>query len=162
MKDHHQVPAGLEPVSYYTGAVEAFCEMVAGGLKPLALSAPLEPELASQVRVYVEQSIKKYDLVLYEEKDFPQTALSPRESVKGKIIFRLCCGGRNGCIRGTAPAARLARKDLIVSAGRSNPHFMHVPRIHHGADVRGRWNPWTQAHLSDRPRQLLWRRPGRR
>ena len=90
MKDHHQVPAGLEPVSYYTGAVEAFCEMVDGGLKPLALSAPLEPELASQVRVYVEQSIKKYDLVLYEEKDFPQTALTPRESVKGKIIFLLC------------------------------------------------------------------------
>ena len=90
MKDHHAVPPGLDPVSYYTGAIEAFCEMVAGGLKPLALSAPLEEPLASQVGVLARKSADKYGLILHEEKDFPSTGMTPTDSVKGKTIFLFC------------------------------------------------------------------------
>ena len=90
MSDHHDLPLGLEPVSYYTGAIEAFCEMVAGGLKSLALSAPLEEPLTSQVKVLAVKSAAKYGLVLYEEKEFPRTDLTPGDSVEGKTIFLFC------------------------------------------------------------------------
>ncbi|NLB27891.1 MAG: hypothetical protein GX819_02955 [Clostridiaceae bacterium] len=90
MRDHHELPPGLEPVSYYTRAIEAFCEMVAGGLKSLALSAPLEEPLASQVKILAAKSAAKYGLILYEEKEFPHTDLTPRDSVEGKTIFLFC------------------------------------------------------------------------
>ncbi|MFA5585702.1 MAG: hypothetical protein WDA02_04055 [Saccharofermentanales bacterium] len=88
--DHHDLPPGLDAVSYYSGAIEAFCELIAGGLKPMALSAPLDEPLAAQVGVLARRSAAKYGLHFLEEKNFPRTDLTPADSVKGKTIFIFC------------------------------------------------------------------------
>lgn len=90
MKDHHQPAAGLDPRSYFAGAIEVFCELTAAGLKELALSAPFEEPLLSQIRPLAQKSAEKYGLVLHEEQDFPQTRITPPESIRGKTIFLFC------------------------------------------------------------------------
>ncbi len=87
MRTHHDLPAGLDPVSYYMGAIEAFCEMIAGGLKAMALSAPLDPDLAAVIRDRARQSADKYGLLLAEEDHFPPSDLTPEESTRGKSLF---------------------------------------------------------------------------
>ena len=73
---------------------EVFCEMVSGGAKPIALSHPMNSASADALWDAFEAIAQRYDVSLYREDDFPQTALFPPSLTEGKTVILMYTGNR--------------------------------------------------------------------
>lgn len=75
---------------YHCGVMDAFCEIVAAGVKKLALSHPInsEEELCSLLP-YAKQLCRQYGIQYYEERELLITDLFPFRLNKGhyNILF---------------------------------------------------------------------------
>ena len=75
---------------YHCGVMDAFCEIVAAGLKKLALSHPInsEEELCSLLP-YAKQLCRQYGIQYYEDRELLITDLFPFRLNKGhyNILF---------------------------------------------------------------------------
>lgn len=78
---------GIDPVSFYLGMTEAFCEIVAGGIKPLALSTPFDPALRERFEPLSDRVAAKYGVATYTETDFPPTDMLPQSETDGKVVI---------------------------------------------------------------------------
>lgn len=73
---------------------EVFCEMVSSGAKPIALSHPMDSATADVLWDTFEALARKYEVAIYREDDFPQTALFPPALTKGKTVILIYNGNR--------------------------------------------------------------------
>lgn len=73
------------------GQVAAFSEMVAAGVKRIALSAPMESAQMEKFLPEAEKIAQEYGVSLYRERDFIQTDLFPATVAAGKelcVLYR--------------------------------------------------------------------------
>lgn len=77
----------MDSRSYQLGVIAAFSEVVALGVKKLALSSPLAPEEMAQLLPDAERIAEKNGALLYLEKDFCVTDLFPEEITEGKHVL---------------------------------------------------------------------------
>lgn len=75
------------------GSFEVYCEMVAKGAKPIALSDPIE-NLDSMTLKAFREVAEGFGVNLYQEKDFPVTALFDKAETSGKEVIVI--GQREG------------------------------------------------------------------
>lgn len=73
--------------SYNLGVIAAFSEIVAVGVKKLALSSPLPPEEMAQLLPEAERIAHENGVSLYLEKDFLTTDLFPEEITEGMHVL---------------------------------------------------------------------------
>jgi len=76
--------------SYNLGVIAAFSEIVAVGVKKLALSSPLSPEEMAQLLPEAERIAHEQGISLYLEKDFLTTDLFSEEITEGKHVLLIC------------------------------------------------------------------------
>lgn len=74
---------------FQLGIMEAFAEMVAAGVKPIALSEPLTTEEADALWEKANKIAVKYSVGVYRETDLVVTALFPEDIAQGKEVFYL-------------------------------------------------------------------------
>ena len=79
----------IDRPSYELGIIAAFAEVVALGVKDLALSSPLEPEVYEEIRQRADAIIQHNGIKWYPEKDFLQTDLFPQEMTWNKYVLFL-------------------------------------------------------------------------
>lgn len=77
----------MDSRSYQLGVIAAFSEVVAAGVKKLALSAPLTPEEMTQLLPDAERIAKENGASIYLEKDFLVTDLFPEDITTGKQVL---------------------------------------------------------------------------
>jgi hypothetical protein len=77
----------IDKRSYNLGVIGAFSEVVALGIKKLALSAPLSPEEVDELITDAERIARKNGVSIYLEKDFLTTDLFPEEITNGKYVL---------------------------------------------------------------------------
>lgn len=80
---------GFDEVSYQLGIIDAFCEMVAAGVKGLALSHPLAPEVFAALEKAAGAIAAGYGVENLVERDFVRTDFSPDSVVSGKVVILL-------------------------------------------------------------------------
>uniref|UniRef100_UPI0040486035 VOC family protein n=2 Tax=Roseivirga sp. TaxID=1964215 RepID=UPI0040486035 len=68
-------------------AFEVYCEMVANGAKPIALSQPLSVGEADEVQTDFEEISAANGLKIYREDDFPESSLFPKVATSEKSVF---------------------------------------------------------------------------
>ena len=74
----------IDPYSYHCGVMDSFCEIVAAGIKPMALSHPFaSPEERSEYREYVWKLADQYGVLLAEEDSLP----SQQRCVRRRMSF---------------------------------------------------------------------------
>jgi hypothetical protein len=73
--------------SYQLGVIAAFSEIVAVGVKKLALSAPLSPEEMTQLLPDAERIAAENGASVYLEEDFLITDLFPEDITKDKHVL---------------------------------------------------------------------------
>jgi len=73
--------------SYQLGVIAAFSEIVAAGVKKLALSAPLAPEEMAEILPEARRVAAENSALLYLEKDFCVTDLFPEDITAGKHVL---------------------------------------------------------------------------
>ncbi len=116
--------AGIYPridgPSYQLGIIDSFCEMVAAGVKRLALSHPLEKREYSELEAAVGVIAGRYGVSFKLEDAFPITDLSPPGSMAGKVVVLFFTDPRTQDeYERLAEAAReLARKGEYDAAAR--------------------------------------------
>lgn len=78
----------VDRYSFNLGVMDSFCEMVAAGVKTLALSHPFDSE---EEREYyaaeVEKLCEKYKIRCFRENMLPVTDLFPAEACKNRYLF---------------------------------------------------------------------------
>ncbi len=79
----------IDRPSYELGIIAAFAEVVALGVKDLALSSPLEPEVYEQIRERADEIIQHNSIKWYPEKDFLVTDLFAEEMTWNKYVMFL-------------------------------------------------------------------------
>ncbi len=80
----------IDPYSFNCGVIESFCEVVAAGVKPLAISHPFAtPEERDSYLPFVREMQKKYGIVFLPEDDLLVTDLFPVEACRGVSVFLL-------------------------------------------------------------------------
>ena len=79
----------FDSLSYFAGVTSAFAEIVAAGVKPLALSHPYSPAQADQMLSASQAIAAGYDVSLFVEDDLLVTPLFPAEVAVGKVVFLL-------------------------------------------------------------------------
>jgi hypothetical protein len=77
----------MDSRSYHLGVIAAFSEVVAMGVKKLALSAPLSPEEMAQLLPDAERIAKENGASIFLEKDFLVTDLFPKDITEGKHVL---------------------------------------------------------------------------
>lgn len=77
----------MDSRSYHLGVIAAFSEMVAVGVKKLALSSPLDPEEMALLLPDAARIAEKNGALLYLEKDFCVTDLFPEDISEGKHVL---------------------------------------------------------------------------
>lgn len=80
-------PREIDRRSYNLGVIAAFSEVVAVGVKKLALSSPLPPEEMAQLLPEAERIAHENGVSLYMEKDFLTTDLFPEEITEDKQVL---------------------------------------------------------------------------
>jgi hypothetical protein len=80
-------PWELDTQSYQLGAIAAFSEIVAAGIKKLALSSPLAPEDMARLFPEAEKIAEKNGALLWLEKDFLVTDLFSTDLTEGKQVL---------------------------------------------------------------------------
>lgn len=73
--------------SYNLGVIGAFSEVVAVGVKKLALSSPLPPQEMAQLLPEAERIARENGASIYLEKDFLTTDLFPEEITEGMHVL---------------------------------------------------------------------------
>ncbi len=81
------ISVSIDSISFQLGMIEAFCEMVERGLKPLALSASLTPEEFVVIEPLAANTAVRYGLSCKAEMDFPVTSLAPAAETQGKAVI---------------------------------------------------------------------------
>ena len=77
---------GFDERSFHLGMIEAFCEMVAQGVKPLAFSPVLESEEWQTLQPYAEQTAARFAVYSFAEPELFAGDLADADSLKGKIV----------------------------------------------------------------------------
>ena len=78
----------IDSFSYQLGVMDCFCEMVAAGVKRLAMSHPFsDREERDRYREEVKQLCDKYEILFYPEEEALLTALFPKEANRGKPLY---------------------------------------------------------------------------
>lgn len=78
---------GADTTQYEAGAIAAFAEMVAAGVKPLALSEPLSATEMDQLWPEAEKIAQRYGVKLLREKDLLVTDLFAADVAKDKEVL---------------------------------------------------------------------------
>ena len=81
----------IDRISFQLGMINCFVEMVACGVKKLALSPPLLPEDYQKIRQASEKIVKGFNIQSYLEKSLMITDLQTPDFTKGKwsiLYFR--------------------------------------------------------------------------
>lgn len=78
--------------SYHLGTIAAFAEMVKAGVKPLALSEPLQPAEMDALIAEAQAIAAHYGVELFREKDLLVTDLFPADVAEGKEVLVLYRG----------------------------------------------------------------------
>ncbi len=73
--------------SYRLGEIEAFAEMVGGGVKTLAISDVLTSREADELIQQAEAIAKRYKVQIYRESDLLVSDLFPEDIAQGKIVL---------------------------------------------------------------------------
>ncbi|MGD9346416.1 MAG: hypothetical protein PVH84_11165 [Candidatus Aminicenantes bacterium] len=81
----------MDSRSYQLGVIAAFSEIVAAGVKKLALSAPLTPEEMAGLLPESKRIAEENGVLLYLEKDFCVTDLFPEDITAGKHVLLIYC-----------------------------------------------------------------------
>ena len=79
----------FDPYSYYAGMTYAFAEIVAAGVKTMALSPPYTPAEAEIMARPTELIARKYGVVTLTEPDLLVTELFPADIAAGKVVILL-------------------------------------------------------------------------
>ena len=74
----------VDRLSFQLGMINCFVEMVACGVKKLALSPPLKPEDYQAIRSASESMVKSFDIRSYLEKNLMITSLQSEEFTRNK------------------------------------------------------------------------------
>ena len=74
----------IDRVSFQLGMINCFVEMVAAGVKTLALSPPLTPEDYERMKSASQQLVKAFGIQSYLEKSLLITDLQSEEFTRGK------------------------------------------------------------------------------
>ena len=78
----------IDSFSYQLGVMDCFCEMVAAGVKRLAMSHPFsDREERDRYREEVKRLCDKYEIFFYPEEEALLTALFPKEANRGKPLY---------------------------------------------------------------------------
>lgn len=78
----------IDPYSFSLGVMDSFCEMVAAGVKKLALSHPFDSEKEREYYApAVEKLCEKYKIRYFRENTLPVTDLFPAEVCENKYLF---------------------------------------------------------------------------
>lgn len=78
----------IDSFSYQLGVMDCFCEMVAAGVKRLAMSHPFsDREERDRYREEVKRLCDKYEILFYPEEEALLTALLPKEANRGKPLY---------------------------------------------------------------------------
>lgn len=78
----------IDRYSYYIGAMDAFCEMVAAGVKKLAMSHPCDTKAERDSYLpEVKRLCEEYGILFYPEDEAFLTDLFPEELNKGKYNY---------------------------------------------------------------------------
>ena len=78
--------------SYWLGSVKSFSEMVAVGLKKLALSPAISPAEMDKIEADIRAIARASGIQAYREKDLIVTDLFPADVAKGKDVMLLYKG----------------------------------------------------------------------
>jgi hypothetical protein len=78
---------GIDRRSFALGMINAFAEMVAAGVKPLALSPPIDEELFEAIRVGSDTIVGDWKVVSYVERELPETDLFPASMTDGVTVI---------------------------------------------------------------------------
>lgn len=74
----------IDRISFQLGMINCFVEMVACGVKTLALSPPLCPEDYKKIRIASEKIVKGFNIQSYLEKSLLVTYLQTDDFTRGK------------------------------------------------------------------------------
>ncbi|MFW6128930.1 MAG: hypothetical protein ACOC6P_01620 [Candidatus Aminicenantaceae bacterium] len=74
----------IDRLSFQLGMINCFVEMVACGVKRLALSPPLIPEDYQKIAPYSDQIVQRFSVKSYLEQSLLVTKLQSQEFTKGK------------------------------------------------------------------------------
>ena len=77
----------IDRISFQLGMINCFVEMVACGVKKLALSPPLSPEDYTIIEKYSKKIVSAFNIQSYLEKSLLVTDLQTEEFTRGKWII---------------------------------------------------------------------------
>lgn len=80
-------PQGIDKRSFSLGMIFAFAEIVAAGVKPLALSPPLKHEEYTAIKADSDTIVNDWRLHSYVEHDFLQTDLFPEDALRDIVVI---------------------------------------------------------------------------
>jgi len=133
---------GIDKISYQLGMINCFVEMVACGVKQLALSPPIYPEDYEVITKASEGIIKGFNIKSYLEKSLLITDLQSEEFTEGKwsILYYeydytlksyLALKEKKQKFEGSGQYDREARKDIAREFGRllSYPEYKIEEKI---------------------------------
>lgn len=74
----------IDRISFKLGMINCFAEMVACGVKKLALSPPLSPNDYETIRKYSDKIVEEFDINFFIEEDLLITDLQSEDFTRGK------------------------------------------------------------------------------
>lgn len=78
---------GIDRRSFALGMINAFAEVVAAGVKPLALSPPIDEELFDSIRGGSDAIVADWKVVSYVERELLETDLFPSSMTDGITVI---------------------------------------------------------------------------
>lgn len=78
---------GVDRRSFALGMINAFAEMVAAGVKPLALSPPIDEELFEAIRIGSDEIVADWEVVSTVERELLETDLFPASMTDGITVI---------------------------------------------------------------------------
>jgi hypothetical protein len=77
----------IDSYSFALGIIFAFSEVVAAGIKQLALSEPAAPELMQRLLPEAQRTAERHGVKLWLETDLIQTDLFPADAAAGRHVL---------------------------------------------------------------------------
>ena len=78
---------GVDRRSFALGMINAFAEMVAAGVKPLALSPPIDDELFESIGKGSDEIVANWKVASYVESELIETDLFPASMTNGITVI---------------------------------------------------------------------------
>ncbi len=82
----------IDPYSYALGIIAAFSEVVAAGVKQLALSEPATPGQMQALLPEAKRIVQRHGVLMYLESDLIETDLFPADIARGMHVLLLYRG----------------------------------------------------------------------